>query len=359
MHLSESFGKKIGIIGGGQLCKMLTVSANLLGFQVLCYTNEEESSGAIFAHQVFVGDYKDEAKLLEFAGQCDFLTIEFEAIGAKALQKIEKTYPGKLFPNSNAIFVSQNRLREKTFFYDAGVKVAEFAPIKTKEDALDFFQKHGKFILKTTEEGYDGKGQLLISCQKDIEGMLPFEGRELVAEQFIPFAFESSVILTRGKDGEIITFPIPVNIHKKGILHRSIVNHNHVPWKEKMEKMACKIAHELEFVGTMAVEFFILENGEILANEMAPRVHNSGHFSQDLCTISQFENHIRAIAGLPIHQPKLLFEGEMLNLIGEEINLSVNFLDKPNAKLHIYGKKEVKPNRKMGHINFIYDEIFS
>jgi 5-(carboxyamino)imidazole ribonucleotide synthase len=350
------FGKKIGIIGGGQLGKMMISEANLLGFQTYVFSEEEGSPATIFANEVMVGDYGDEKKILEFASKCDFLTVEFESINYKILEKL----PKQLFPNVSAIFISQNRLREKTFFKESGVNVAEFTKISNISDGKEFFQKHGKFILKTSENGYDGKGQFLINSINDLDACkVNFEKFEFIAEKFISFAFEASVILTRSNAGESVSYPVPINIHKEGILYKSIVQHEVEPWKQKMKEMAIKIANKLEFVGTMAVEFFVLENGEILANEMAPRPHNSGHFTIDLCTVSQFANHVRAVTGLPLLQSNLLFEGEMLNLIGNDVNLALNFLDKSNAKINIYGKKTVLEKRKMGHINFIYDEIFS
>jgi 5-(carboxyamino)imidazole ribonucleotide synthase len=296
--------------------------------------------------------------MLDFAESCDFLTIEFESLNYESLRAIEQKLQNRLHPDVNAIFVSQNRLREKTFFLESGVKTAKFSRVTSKEEAVEFLAQNGKFILKTTENGYDGKGQFVISSITDLNDEVPFN-QDLIAESFVPFAFEASVILTRWQDGKIAFFPVPTNIHKEGILHRSIIQAEDTPWKQKCKDMAGKIAHKLNFVGTMAVEFFILKNGDILVNEMAPRPHNSGHFSLDLCTTSQFETHIRAVTNLPFIEPKLLFEGEMLNLIGEEINLATKFLDKQNAKLHIYGKDGIKPKRKMGHINFIYDEIFS
>ena len=352
------FGKKIGIIGGGQLGKMMIVPANLLGFKTACYSNEEGSPATIFANENTIGSYDDTVKLIDFASKCDYLTIEFEAINYHSLKEIEAKFPNKLSPSADAVFTTQNRFREKTLANEVGVKTTIFSLIKSKEEALEFLAKNGKFILKTTENGYDGKGQFVISTAQDLNEQIPFH-IELIAEGFVDFAFETSVILTRFKTGEIVTFPIPTNIHKSGILHRSIVYGVETPWKEKAQEMAHKIANKLGFVGTMAIEFFVLKSGEILFNEMAPRPHNSGHFSLDLCNVCQFETHISAITNLPIIKPKLLFEGEMLNLIGSEINLATKFLDKQNAKLHIYGKASVKEKRKMGHINFVYDEIFS
>jgi 5-(carboxyamino)imidazole ribonucleotide synthase len=348
------FGKKIGIIGGGQLGKMMMVPANLLGFKTACYSNEEGSPATIFAHEVEIGSYEDEEKILNFASKCDFLTIEFESIKYSILEKINKT----LYPNSQSIFITQNRFREKTLANKLEIKTASFSLIKNKEEALEFFNKYGKFLLKTTENGYDGKGQFLISKPEDINQNIPFN-IELIAESFIDFAFEASVILTRFYNGEIATFPVPTNIHKSGILHKSIIHEIEAPWKEKVTALARNIANELQFIGTMAVEFFITTKGDILFNEMAPRPHNSGHFTLDLCNICQFESHIRAITNLPLIKPKLLFEGEMLNLVGSEVNSVTKYLDISNAKLHIYGKKSVKEKRKIGHINIIYNESFS
>lgn len=347
-------GGIIGIIGGGQLGKMMQTPANNLGFKTLCYSDQQGSPALIFAHEGFQGSYMDKAKIMDFASKCDLITIEFENISRDVLKEIENCFPSRLFPRAESIIISQNRLREKTFLANNGIKISAFDAIGSKEDAKRFFSIHGKFILKTSENGYDGKGQYLIEYLKDLDQDIPFEGVEMLAEKFVPFSFEASVILTRNREGQIIYFPIPVNIHKNGILHRSIITFKEELWKENMRKVSTDIAHSLNFVGTMAVEFFILHNGEIMVNEIAPRPHNSGHFTLDLTNVSQFENHIRAVADLPMIQPKLLYEGEMLNLIGREVNLALNFLDKENAKLHIYGKKE-KEGRKMGHINFIYE----
>ena len=224
------FGRTIGIIGGGQLGKMMILPANLLGFKTICYSNEEGSPALTFANEGFVGSYDDEEKLLDFASKCDFLTIEFENINHKCLKKIEEKFPNKLFPNANAIFISQNRISEKTFFNQSGVKTAKFKAIKTKNEAIEFFNENGKFILKTAENGYDGKGQFIISSIEDLEGEIPFH-EQLIAESFLDFGFECSVVLTRWQSGEIAFFPIPSNIHKNGILHRSIVQENNAPWK--------------------------------------------------------------------------------------------------------------------------------
>jgi 5-(carboxyamino)imidazole ribonucleotide synthase len=352
------FKKTIGIIGGGQLGKMMVSSANLLGFKTACYSNEDNSPAVIYAHSSTIGSYDDVNNILIFGNHCDFITVEFESLNFNALKQIEERQKGKLQPNANAIFISQNRFREKSFFKENGIKTANFSKIANKEQAIEFFNKNGKFLLKTIENGYDGKGQFLIKSLEDLNVEIPYH-LDLIAEEFLDFDFESSIILTRNKKNDIVIFPVPVNQHKNGILSRSIVTHKEARWKEKMRETAQTIAEKLDFVGTLAVEFFILKSGEIVVNEMAPRPHNSGHFSLDLCNVSQFENHIRAITGLPLIKPKLLFEGEMINLIGEGINDVIKYLDNPNAKLHLYGKEVVKENRKMGHINIIYDEIFS
>lgn len=352
------FGKVIGIIGGGQLGKMMILPANLLGFKVHCFSNESGSPATIFAHKSVIGDYNDELALIEFAKECDFLTIEFESLNTDALKAIEKEFPHIFSPNEYGVFVTQNRFREKKFLLENDIDTPNFAMISSEHQAINFFSKNGKFILKTVENGYDGKGQYVIEKEEDILGSeISFSQGFLIAEKFVPFTLETSTILTRALNGEIVYYPTPINIHKNGILYKSIVKRGGVGWHNKTREIATRIADILNFVGTLAVEFFVLETGEVLVNEIAPRPHNSGHFTLDLCNVSQFENHIRAITGLPLIQPKLIFEGEMLNLIGTDINLALNILDNNSAKLHIYGKKDIRSKRKMGHINFIYDEI--
>jgi 5-(carboxyamino)imidazole ribonucleotide synthase len=357
MHI----GKTLGIIGGGQLGKMMILPASLLGFKTFVYSNEENSPATFFANKSVIGRYDDLENLLKFASECDFITIEFEGIKAFVLNEIERLHPNKLKPNANSVFITQNRLREKNFIKDLGIQTTTFSSISNINEAKEFFNKNGKFILKTTENGYDGKGQFMIKSTEDLLSKeIPFEREELIGEGFINFGFESSCILTREKNGRVIWYPLPINEHKDGILQSSSVNLNTpVPSSDKMIKASTQIAEALNFIGSMAVEFFCMKNGEILVNEIAPRPHNSGHFTMDLCTVSQFENHVRAVCDLTILPSKLLYNGKMVNLIGNEIFSVIKDIDKPNAKLHLYGKESVKEKRKMGHITYIYDEVFS
>lgn len=351
------FNKIVGVIGGGQLGKMMILPANLLGFKTFCYSNEKESPATVFAHESTIGNYDDATKILQFALKCDFITVEFENIPASILRLVEDSFPNKLHPNSFAIYIAQNRLREKDFFSANNIKTVEFSRIYSKNDAKRFFSNYGAFILKEAENGYDGKGQSIIKSVTEIEMLSDdvLQKKEFISERLIDFDFETSVILTRTRSGKSVVFPVPVNIHKNGILHESIVKKEELDWKKRVVEVAIKIAGKLNYVGTLAVEFFVLKDGSILVNEMAPRPHNSGHFSLDLTNVSQFENHIRAVTDLPIITPELLFEGRMLNLIGEEVKEVVNILDKKNVKVHIYGKQTIKAGRKMGHINFIYE----
>lgn len=354
--------KIIGIIGGGQLARMLALSAYPLGFKIVIYSNEEDSSATLISNKSIIGDYNDEDKLLEFASSVDILTFEFENIDYQILKKIEDLYPNKLFPKANSLCVSNNRFREKKFFNDLGIKTAKFWEIKSFGELKRIVEENDKtqYIIKTCEQGYDGKGQIKIDKQADLDNIKKslMEGREYILEEVVNFKKEVSIILVRSKTGEISHFPIPENIHKDGILRTSFVpNSLSIEINNEIERIGEKVAKALEYIGIMAIEFFIDKNDGIIVNEMAPRVHNSGHYTQNACNISQFEAHIRAISGLSIREIKLLNSCKMRNLIGNEISYIENFFSMENAYPHIYGKNIVKEGRKMAHVNIINTKL--
>jgi 5-(carboxyamino)imidazole ribonucleotide synthase len=351
-------GRKIGIIGGGQLSRMLALAAYNLGYKVAIYTNDENSSAAQVTKYVTVGDYFDEKKILEFASEVDVLTYEFENISYEILGKIELQFPKKLKPNSKSLFISNNRLREKDFFNNLGVKTTNYKKVSSMNELREIiFKSDFSFpvILKTCEDGYDGKGQYLIKDSYDLNelGGLDFS-RELIIEQKIDFKTEVSLILARDEGNHIEYFPIPQNIHKNGILHTSFVPNNlSEKINYKIFEIGRKVIEKLNYIGLMAIEFFIDKNDEIIVNEMAPRVHNSGHYTMNACNISQFEQHIRAVCGLNLKSVELFFNCKMRNLIGDDLKYSNDFIGMKNAFVYIYDKGEVKNGRKMGHINFI------
>jgi 5-(carboxyamino)imidazole ribonucleotide synthase len=355
--------KTIGIVGNGQLGRMLALAAYNLGFKVHIY-GENDSGPANFVTKFnTVGKYDDLTKMFEFMEKVDFLTYEFENIDETVLIDLETRFPEKIFPKSNALYISNNRNREKKFLRDLGIKTADFWLINSLEE-LEKIISDGvgdRFILKTCEDGYDGRGQFKLDSLSDfrhIKSLLNerFRPEKYILEKKVDFAKECSVIVVREKSSECKVFPIPENYHKDGILHSSIVPSSlKKEVKDSVAKAALEIAERLEYIGVLAVEFFITHDDEIIANEIAPRVHNSGHYTMDACNISQFEAHIRAISGLKMKNIVLLKPCKMRNLIGREIEAASDFLEIDNGYLHLYGKEEIRDSRKMGHINILDD----
>ena len=351
-------GKTIGIIGGGQLSRMLAISACNIGYKVAIYSNDGESSASQITKYLTIGNYFDKKKLLEFASEVDILTYEFENISYEILQEIELKFPKKLKPNSQSLFTSNNRLREKEFFNNLGIQTAKYEKISSIDELRRvIFEENFTLpaILKTSEDGYDGKGQHSINDSYDLNELEGLDfSKEYILEEKIHFKREVSLILARDEQNNIEYFPIPHNIHKKGILHTSSVpNSLSQEINSEIYRIGKKVADSLNYIGVMAIEFFIDKNDKIIVNEMAPRVHNSGHYTMNACNVSQFEQHIRAICGLPLKHVELFFDCKMRNLIGDDLNYWKDFIEVRNAFLHIYDKGEIKESRKMGHVNFI------
>ena len=351
-------GKKIGIIGGGQLSRMLALAAYNLGYKVAIYSDSSESSAAQITKYLTVGDYFDDEKILRFISEVDVLTYEFENINHKILEKIELQSLNKLKPNSKSLFISSNRLREKDFFNNLGIQTTKYKKISSMDELRKVIFEEGfslPAILKTCANGYDGKGQYLINNSYDLNELNDLNlSIEYILEQKINFKNEVSLTLARDEKNNIEYFPIPCNIHKNGILYSSSVPNN---LSEKINhqifEIGKKVAETLNYIGVMAIEFFIDQQDAIIVNEMAPRVHNSGHYTMNACNVSQFEQHIRAICGLPLKHVELLFHCKMRNLIGDDVKYWCDFIEVKNAFLHIYNKGEIRNGRKMGHINFI------
>ena len=351
-------GKTIGIIGGGQLSRMLAISACNIGYKVAIYSNDGESSASQITKYLTIGNYFDKKKLLEFASEVDILTYEFENISYEILQEIELQFPKKLKPNSQSLFTSNNRLREKEFFNNLAIQTAKYEKISSIDELRRvIFEENFTLpaILKTSEDGYDGKGQHSINDSYDLNELEGLDfSKEYILEEKIHFKREVSLILARDEQNNIEYFPIPHNIHKKGILHTSSVpNSLSQEINSEIYRIGKKVADSLNYIGVMAIEFFIDKNDKIIVNEMAPRVHNSGHYTMNACNVSQFEQHIRAICGLPLKHVELFFDCKMRNLIGDDLNYWKDFIEVRNAFLHIYDKGEIKESRKMGHVNFI------
>ena len=347
-------GATIGIFGGGQLGRMLAVPAAQLGYRVVGYAPEGDNVAAPLCDDFFANKWDDRAALAAFAGQCDAVTWEFENVPVETVDAVPAE---RLFPKRRALEVAQDRLNEKTFVADLGGTTAAYARIDSRHDlagALDRLGAPG--ILKTRREGYDGKGQWRIGSAREAES-LSISDQPLIYEEFVEFAHEFSVILVRGRDGEIRFWDSPVNIHQDGILRRSTVPApgDLATQIDQARALARDAADALGYVGVLTCEFFATSGGPVF-NEMAPRVHNSGHWTIEGAVTSQFENHIRAIAGLPLGDTATCAKQvAMENIIGKPANTAHDLLADPAVHLLLYGKDKALDGRKMGHVTRLSD----
>lgn len=346
-------GSKIGILGGGQLGRMLALAAAPLGFEVHIYTPDPKSPAAQVTPHITIGDYDDVEAVSSFAASVDVVTYEFENIPAKSA--IAAAVSAPVYPPIQALDTAQDRLTEKTFIAEnAGVPVAPFHPINNEFDAKRAFNiLEGKCVIKTRRLGYDGKGQIIAeTTEQAMEGFKSLGNVLCIAEKFIPFIREVSVICARNTQGVSTAYPLIENVHRNHILHTSTCpapNDNGTA-----QSLAVKILEALDYVGVLAVEFFELEDGSYLVNEIAPRVHNSGHWTQDAGCTDQFEMHIRAITGWPLGSAVPLYKVEMTNLLGSDVDDWPALAGDSHVKIHLYGKTESRPGRKMGHINRLF-----
>ncbi|PRO40251.1 5-(carboxyamino)imidazole ribonucleotide synthase [Bacillus sp. LLTC93] len=345
----------IGIIGGGQLGRYMAVSAKQMGYRAAVLDPVTQSPCGQVADTEITAAYSDLEAIRQLAEISDVVTYEFENIDYDALNQLkEEAY---LPQGSELLLLTQNRETEKKGIVDAGCEVAPYRIIhdeKELEDAADVLGVPA--VLKTCRGGYDGKGQYVIKEKEQLhEAAALLSHGTCILESWVPFQMELSVIVTRSVHGEIAVFPVAENIHKHNILFQSIVParvDDHI--EEKAKELATTLAEKLGLVGTLAVELFLTNEGKLLVNELAPRPHNSGHYTLDLCETSQFEQHVRAICGLPLGGTALLSEGMMVNLLGDEVDIPKEHPELlKEAKLYLYGKHEVKAGRKMGHITFM------
>jgi 5-(carboxyamino)imidazole ribonucleotide synthase len=344
-------GAVIGILGGGQLGRMLSVAASRLGFTCHIYEPGAEPPAGHVAHRVTTASYEDEAALRAFAGSVDVITYEFENIPTSALDFLETLTP--IRPGRKALRVSQDRLAEKAFLRGIGLQTAPFAAVDDEIDLAEAIDEIGTpAILKTRRFGYDGKGQARITAPADAEAALAaLAGAPAVLEGFIEFSHEVSVIAARGLDGETACFDPGQNVHRDGILHTTTIPAQlSAAQRTDAVLLAAKVLNTLNYVGVMGVELFVTPGG-LIVNEIAPRVHNSGHWTQDGCVIDQFEQHIRAVAGWPLGDGRRHSDIEMLNLIGDDVAQVPALARDSDVAIHLYGKAEAKPGRKMGHVN--------
>ena len=352
-------GQTIGIIGGGQLGRMMALAAKEAGFKIAVLEPSMDSPCGQVADIRIVAPYNDESALEELAEVSDVITYEFENIDYEGLKRL--TQMAYVPQGAELVRITQDRVTEKQMIVDAGCPVAPYI-VATTFDELKL--KIGEIgypcIVKTARGGYDGKGQQLLKSSEDLplaESL--FEHSVCIAEGFIPFVKEVSVIVQRNGHGETYCFPVGENIHVHHILHETIVpaRIDHATTVQA-EKEAEKIADYLNLVGTLAVEMFVLEDGNIIINELAPRPHNSGHYSIEACNVSQFTQHIRAVCGWPLRKPKLWNPVVMVNVLGQHVVPLTNLIAKyPDWSIHLYGKSEAKLNRKMGHVTIMTENV--
>ena len=342
--------RTIGIIGGGQLARMLATAAAELGFEINIYCPDRDCPAAQVANKTVLGNYDDNEKLVAFAKNINVLTYEFENIDTKALEELEKVVD--IRPSVKALKISQDRYTEKTYLNSLGIKTTKFYKIDEVSDIEKHFVKIKKPILiKTRRLGYDGKGQVLIKTEDDInEYYLKNEFSPSIGEEVLRFDKELSVIIVRDKEGNTKAFEPGENVHERGILVTTTLPSSiSEALRNDATEIAKKIVGDLDYIGVMGVEFF-LKGKELLVNEIAPRVHNSGHWTMDGSYSSQFQQHIRAIMELPLLSTERHSDIVMYNLIGK---VTSDLLKNELAKVHIYGKKDPRPGRKMGHVNLI------
>lgn len=347
----------LGIIGGGQLGKMIGIEAKRMSLNLAYLDPDRTCPASTIADQLIVSDYKDEKSILDLADKSDVLTYEIELANSSVLKELEsKGLP--VHPSPAVLNTIQNKLRQKKFLKSKGIPVPDFEEVISIDQARRICKDYDyPLVLKACEDSYDGRGNYLIRSSRDIEkGIRYFEGRKCMIEKFIHFTKEVSVMVARNTRGQIASFPVVHNIHKNNILDTTIVPAGiNKTVEANARSIAEKVVKSLKGVGIFGIEMF-LENNKLLINEIAPRPHNSGHYSIEACSVSQFELHIRAILGLPLVKPRLLSPAVMTNILGipnYSGNYSITGIDKafavPGMKLHLYGKRITKPQRKLGH----------
>ena len=346
--------KTLGILGGGQLGRMSALAAANLGIDVHIFTPEENSPASKVSAKTIVAPYDDKKALQLFAESVDFISYEFENIPVDTVKFLKQFKP--VYPDEKLLEVSQDRLKEKAFLNKIGIETARWEKYQDSNSIRKAFStwRTKSIILKTARFGYDGKGQIKIDADDfNNDTSISLNG-DIIIEDTINFTSEISVICARDAQKNIVTYGPMLNDHKNHILHTTTVPAKLPPETErKAINMAKKIAEKIDLKGVLTLELFITHDGKLLANEIAPRTHNSGHWSMDACLYSQFDNHIRAVCKFPVMEPQRHSDAQMLNLIGKDILNTDEHTKKPGAYLHNYGKAEIREGRKMGHINFI------
>ena len=358
-------GATLGVLGGGQLGRMWAHAAQRMGYHTAVLDPDPQSPAGLVSHHHMCTDYLDPQGLAQLADLCQAVTTEFENVPADALAQLAQTLP--VSPSAHAVAIAQDRAREKAHFVRCGVPVAPHAVIDTPQQLSAAPDSLLPGILKTSRMGYDGKGQLRVTTREELNaGWATLGCVPCVLEKMLPLAAECSVIVARGRDGTCVHLPIQRNLHRGGILAVTEVWVGNVSAELAQQAVAAAqaVAEGLDYVGVLCVEFFVLADGALVVNEIAPRPHNSGHYSQDACDVSQFELQVRCMANLPLTQPRQHSPAVMLNLLGDlwfpqPLGSDPNYseppwdqvLALPGTHLHLYGKHEARQGRKMGHLN--------
>lgn len=346
-------GSTIGILGGGQLGRMLALAAARLGFDVVVLEREADSPAGRTAAKLIVADYGDETALAELAGLTSLVTYEFENVPAAAVDWLA-AQGVEVAPGARALAVAQDRFEEKSFLNAHGAPTVAFAPASTPNEAVAAVTRLGApALMKTRREGYDGKGQRWVEHAADAAAAFAaLGGVPVIVEAAADFVRELSVIAARGRDGAMAIYPLAENHHENGVLRRSLAPARaERALTDQAERIAARVLAGLEYVGVIGIELFEMVDGRLLVNEFAPRVHNTGHWTQDGCEVDQFEQHVRAIAGWPLGPTTPIAQVEMLNLLGADADAWPKYAAEAESRLHLYGKRDAKPGRKMGHVN--------
>ncbi len=353
----------LGVLGGGQLGRMFTAAARTMGYRVIVLDPDNYSPAAELANKHICAPFTDRAALEKIGRACAVITTEFENVDASSLEYLAQFCPVR--PSATAVAIAQNRIREKTFLRDNGFQTAPFIAVNSATKMDTALKQIGTpALLKISQFGYDGKGQATVnSLTEALAAFEKMDGKPCVLEQRLNLKSEISVVVARDIKGNTVSYPPAENTHLNGILDISIVPAQiSTKLAQQASQDACSVANKLDYCGVMAVEFFVVENDRLLINEIAPRPHNSGHYTLDACLNSQFDQQVRAVCGLPLGDASLLAPVAMVNIMGDawQNNIAPAWdavLNEPHAKLHLYGKREARPGRKMGHFTCIGDTI--
>jgi 5-(carboxyamino)imidazole ribonucleotide synthase len=346
-------GSTIGILGGGQLGRMLTLAAARLGFDVIVLTPQPDAPASRVAARTIIAEYDDALALAALAEAAKVITFEFENVPSATLLELGRL-GAVVAPNARSLAIAQDRVDEKTFLNGAGIPTVSFAAVDSLNDLQAALRRLGApLLLKTRRGGYDGKGQVWVQRPDEAAAALATIGHNpAIAEAPADYRREVAVIAARGRDGEIALYPLTESHHENGILRRTSAPAKAPPRVAgEAERITATLLAALDYVGVIGVEMFVRDDGRVLVNEFAPRVHNTGHWTLDGCEVDQFEQHIRAVAGWPLGPAHALAHVEMTNLLGDEIDRWPRLAQEAETRLWLYGKREARPGRKMGHVN--------